>query len=58
VNLRAGYNYSKSLSFFAEGRNLTDQTYAGAVVVNDSQGRFFNPGQGISGFGGVEWKFN
>ncbi len=58
VNLRAGYNYGKSLSFFAEGRNLTDQTYAGAVVVNDSQGRFFNPGQGISGFAGVEWRFN
>ena len=58
VNLRAGYNYNKSLSFFAEGRNLTDQTYAGAVVVNDSQRRFFNPGQGISGFAGVEWKFN
>lgn len=58
MNLRAGYNYNKSLSFFAEGRNLTDQTYAGAVVVNDSQGRFFNPGQGISGFAGAEWKFN
>ncbi|HBP86670.1 MAG TPA: hypothetical protein DD706_03115 [Nitrospiraceae bacterium] len=58
VNLRAGYNYNKSLSFFAEGRNLTDQTYAGAVVVNDSQGRFFNPGQGISGFAGAEWRFN
>jgi iron complex outermembrane receptor protein len=58
VNLRAGYNYSTTLSFFAEGRNLTDQTYAGAVVVNDSQGRFFNPGQGISGFAGVEWKFD
>jgi iron complex outermembrane recepter protein len=58
VNLRVGYNYNKSLSFFAEGRNLSDQTYAGAVVVNDSQGRFFNPGQGISGFAGVEWKFN
>jgi iron complex outermembrane receptor protein len=58
VNLRAGYNYNKSLSFFAEGRNLTDQTYAGAVVVSDSQRRFFNPGQGISGFAGVEWKFN
>lgn len=58
VNLKAGYNYSKNLSFFAEGRNLSNQTYAGAVVVNDSQGRYFNPGQGISGFGGVEWKFN
>ena len=58
VNLKAGYNYSQNLSFFAEGRNLSDQTYAGAVVVNDSLGRYFNPGQGISGFGGIEWKFN
>ncbi|WP_447968887.1 TonB-dependent receptor family protein [Nitrospira sp. M1] len=58
TNLRAGYSYNESLSFFAEGRNLTNQTYAGAVVVNDSLGRFFNPGQGISGFGGVEWRFN
>lgn len=58
VNLRTGYNYGKNLSFFAEGRNLTDQTYAGAVVVNDNQGRFFNPGQGISGFAGIEWRFN
>lgn len=57
-NLKAGYNYSKNLSFFAEGRNLSNQTYAGAVVVNDSLGRYFNPGQGISGFAGVEWKFN
>ena len=58
TNLRLGYAYNDNLSFFAEGRNLTDQTYAGAVVVNDSLGRFFNPGQGVSGFGGVEWKFN
>lgn len=57
VNLKAGYHYNKNLSIFAEGRNLSDQTYAGAVVVNDSLGRYFNPGQGISGFGGVEWKF-
>ena len=43
ANLKAGYNYSKNLSIFAEGRNLSDQTYAGAVVVNDSLGRYFNP---------------
>jgi iron complex outermembrane recepter protein len=58
VNLRAGYTHSKNLSFFAEGRNLTDQTYAGAVVVNDTNRRFFNPGQGLSGFAGMEWTFN
>ena len=36
---------------------MTKKTYAGAVVVNDPLFRFENPGQGISGFGGVEWKF-
>lgn len=39
------------------GRNLTDKTYSGAVTVNDSLRRFANVGQGISAFGGVEFKF-
>ena len=58
VHLTGGYNVSKNLTFFAEGRNLTDQTYAGAVVVNDNLGRFFNPAQGVSGYAGMEWKFD
>ncbi len=57
VNIRSGYRYSDRLSFYAEGRNLNNQTYAGAVVVNDNLGRFFNPSWGISGYGGVEWRF-
>lgn len=57
VNLRSGYNIGEHWTLFAEGRNLTDKTYAGAVVVNDQFNRFANPGLGISGFAGVEYKF-
>ncbi|MDT7043921.1 TonB-dependent receptor [Candidatus Nitronereus thalassa] len=58
VHMKGGYNIRKNLVIFAEGRNLTNQTYAGAVVVNDNMGRFFNPAPGISGFAGMEWTFN
>lgn len=54
---RSGWNVTKNLTLYAEGRNLTDKTYSGAVTVNDSLRRFANVGQGISAFGGVEFKF-
>jgi iron complex outermembrane receptor protein len=57
VHLRSGWNINKNLTFFAEGRNLTDKTYAGAVVVNDQFNRFANPSQGISAYAGLEYKF-
>lgn len=57
LHLKSGWNITKSLTFYAEGRNLTDKTYAGAVVVNDQLNRFANPGQGISGFAGLEWRY-
>lgn len=57
VHMRSGYNVTKNLTLYAEGRNLTDKTYAGAVVVNDALNRFANPSAGISGFGGVEWRY-
>jgi iron complex outermembrane receptor protein len=59
LHLKSGWNIAKNknLTLYAEGRNLTDKTYAGAVVVNDQFNRFANPGQGISGFAGVEWRY-
>ena len=57
INLRSGWNIDEHWTLFAEGRNLTNKTYAGAVVVNDQFNRFANPGLGISAFGGVEYKF-
>jgi iron complex outermembrane receptor protein len=57
LHLRSGWNIGEHWVLFAEGRNLTDKTYAGAVVVNDQFNRFANPAFGISGFAGVEYKF-
>lgn len=57
LHLKSGWNITDRLTFYAEGRNLTDKTYAGAVVVNDQFNRFANPGLGISGYAGIEYKF-
>ncbi|WP_447984742.1 hypothetical protein [Nitrospira sp. Nam74] len=45
------------MTLYAEGRNLTDKTYAGAVVVNDPLLRYANPAIGISAFAGAEWRY-
>jgi iron complex outermembrane receptor protein len=57
LNLKSGWDYNQHLRFFAEFRNLTDKTYAGAVVVNDPYFRYANPAWGISGFAGAEYRF-
>lgn len=57
LHLKSGWNVTKNLTFFAEGRNLNDKTYAGPVVVNDQFNRFANPSQGVSGYAGLEYKF-
>jgi iron complex outermembrane receptor protein len=57
VHLKSGWNITERWTLYAEGRNLTNKTYAGAVVVNDSLNRFANPAQGISAYGGIEYKF-
>ncbi len=57
LNMKSGWNITDRLTLYAEGRNLTNKTYAGSVVVNDSLNRFANPAQGISAYGGIEYKF-
>lgn len=57
LHLRSGWNLTQHLTFYAEARNLTDKTYAGAVVVNDPLFRYANVAQGISGYAGLEYKF-
>lgn len=39
---------------FVRIENLTDRRYAGSVIVNDGNSRFFEPGAGRSVFAGVE----
>jgi len=44
---------------FVELNNLTDQNYIGSVIVNDGNGRFFEPGPGRSVLAGAsfDWKY-
>jgi len=63
MNVKSGYQYDRHLSFYLEGRNLTDKTYAGSTYVGDFPGptpgqpRAFLPAWGVSVFGGAEYKF-
>lgn len=59
---KAGFRKPKGASFFVEGKNLTDETYAASTgVVTNALGRdanaAFNPGNGRAFYGGVEWKW-
>jgi len=58
VGIRLGYDYKPwNLSVFFEGRNLADATYVSSVVVDNANGRFFEPGDGRAFYGGVAWRF-
>jgi iron complex outermembrane recepter protein len=57
-NVRLGYTYKPwNLSTFFEARNLADTPYISAVTVDDANGRFFAPGNGLSFYGGVSWRW-
>jgi iron complex outermembrane recepter protein len=60
LGVRAGYRRPDGISFFVEGRNLTDRKYAATTgLVADAGGldsRQFLPGDGVSFFAGVEWR--
>lgn len=44
-------------SAFLRGENLFDREYAGSVIVNEGNGRFFEPAAGRAWFAGVELRF-
>ncbi len=44
--------------FFLEGRNLTDRVYSPAVTVDDAAGRYFQPADGRSVYGGLRWELS
>jgi iron complex outermembrane recepter protein len=57
-NVRAGYDHAPwGLGVFFEARNLTDATYASAVVVDAANKRFFEPGDGRAFYGGLQWRW-
>jgi len=61
LSLGTGYVFetaSTTVSTFLRVQNLFDKNYAGSVIVNESNGRYFEPAPGCSVFGGVHitWK--
>jgi iron complex outermembrane receptor protein len=57
-NISAGYAYKPwNGELLFQARNLADKAWVAAVVVDDANGRFYQPGDGRSFYGGVRWKW-
>lgn len=62
LGFRVGYQSAKGFSVFVEGRNLTDQRYAGDVDpipdarTTEESPRIFHPGDGRGVYAGVSWR--
>tara|TARA_R110001599_G_scaffold64023_3_gene178677 strand:+ start:256075 stop:258201 length:2127 start_codon:yes stop_codon:yes gene_type:complete len=59
-NLRAGYEFKTGLSktsLFARVDNIFDRAYAGSVIVNDNNDRFFEPAPGRRLYIGMRTQF-
>jgi len=60
VNLRAGYEFragAAKVVLFGRIDNLFDRAYAGSVIVNDGNGRFFEPAPGRRLYVGLRTMF-
>lgn len=61
LGVKGGYRTKKGISFFVEGRNLTNEIYAStAGIINDAGGRDsaqFLPGDGRSVYAGMEFRW-
>lgn len=60
LGFTAGYDTGSGLSFYIEGRNLTDRRYISTVAVAGTASptsELFNPGTGRAVFGGVRARF-
>lgn len=61
IGFKVGQQVSKKVSWFIDGRNLADKTYAGTTGVtanaNGADGRYYFPGDGRSVYAGVELKY-
>jgi iron complex outermembrane recepter protein len=56
LNLRAGFDRQRWGIFF-EASNLTDRLYSASVQVDSEAGRFFEPANGRSIYGGIRVRF-
>lgn len=62
LGARAGYRADREIAVFVEGRNLTDETHAPTTnLANPAQATagqaLYFPGDGVSVYGGVEWRY-
>ena len=46
------------LRVFARVDNLLDRDHVGSVIVNEGNGRFYEPGSGRTWLLGLEWRFD
>ncbi len=60
LGFKLGQQYNQNLSWFLEGRNLTDEKYAATTGVTrtaTANQAIFMPGDGRSVYAGVQWRY-
>ena len=56
LGVRAEWNIARAgLSAFVAGQNLGDRRYSGSVQVDNAAGKFFEPSDGRTIYGGLRW---
>ncbi len=56
AGMEAAHEFGK-LRLFARVDNLFDKAYIGSVIVNDGNGRYYEPGTGRQWIAGMQWMF-
>jgi iron complex outermembrane receptor protein len=56
VNLKAGYDWEK-LGLYLEAANLANRQYSASVQVDNVLGRYIEPANGRSVYGGIRWRY-
>jgi iron complex outermembrane receptor protein len=56
LNLKAGFDRGR-WELFVEGGNLTNRRYSASVQVDNALGRFFEPADGRSVYGGIRFRY-
>lgn len=54
-NARVGWRWQNGLRVFLRAENLADREYAGSVIVNEANGRYFEPGAARSVYLGLRY---
>lgn len=54
-NARVGWRWPNGLRVFLRAENLADREYAGSVIVNEANGRYFEPGAARSVYLGLRY---